>query len=241
MIHVLTVHHRDARFVNLQLGGLYRWIQEPMQTWAVCDGVDGRQFDHVVETPHTQHGPRLDTLAATILAVADDTDLLVFLDGDAWPVGDVIAAARRALESVPLVGVCRTEAPGGPWPHPLCTVTTVGAWRTLGAYWTPAYWHAPGLRLRWDVGAGVGNRLALEGVKWAAWKRRNITNLHPLWFAVYGNTTDPLIYHHGAGFRDKFSMASRPEDTPERIEAIGADLLDQARTNADFWHALARA
>jgi hypothetical protein len=46
--------------------------------------------------------------------------------------------------------------------------------------------------------------------------RRNTKELHPVWFAVYGDDEwGPVAYHHGAGFRDRRARADgAPVDVP---------------------------
>jgi hypothetical protein len=239
-VHVATVHHRDDRFADIQLDALERWIDEPLETWAVLDNVTSNRFDHVVTTTETKHGPRLDVIARSIIKAANPSDLIMFIDGDAWPVAFVTPAVWDAVRRGKILAVRRDESPAGPWPHPLFCVTTVEDWDRLDASWVPETWADPTVKLRYDVGAGVGRRLLEEGRDFLPLLRLNTSDPHPLFFGVYGDKNGPLIYHHGAGFRSKYSKASRPEDTIEAIQALSDRILGEAKTDPNFWRTLVK-
>jgi hypothetical protein len=235
VIHVATVHHRDPRFIDLQLAALTRWMGEPFETWAVTDGVPGDRFDHVVTATSTKHGPRLDAITAAITQTADPSDVILFLDGDAWPVADPTPTIREVTDRGEILAVRRDESPAGPWPHPLFCAVTVTTWAALDASWAPETWHDPAVALRYDVGAGVGRRLIETHRVFTPLLRMNAHNPHPLFFGVYGRHGQALVYHHGAGFRPKFSHASRPSDTVEAIQALSDEILACAVADPAFW------
>jgi hypothetical protein len=56
-----------------------------------------------------------------------------------------------------------------------------------------------------DVGGNLLGLLEAAGVDWLRLRRLNRADPHPLFFGVYGDDHGPLVYHHGAGFRDALS------------------------------------
>jgi hypothetical protein len=85
VIHVVTVHHRSARWIDVQVGYLRRHLLRPYRTYASLEGVDPAWHDRfdVVVLSAGRHAGKLNHLARVVLDEADPDDLLMFLDGDA--------------------------------------------------------------------------------------------------------------------------------------------------------------
>jgi hypothetical protein len=201
MLYVATVHYKSPRWIEIQAAYLRRHISVPYQTWASIEGIDpsyAASFDKVLE----QRGPhpgKLNHLALEICHVAEDDDLIMFLDGDAFPIADPMPVLRQSLQQAPLVAVRRAENLDEPQPHPSFCVTTVGAWRKLPGDWSLGpVWPAGNGRRVSDVGANLLRALTLSETPWVQLLRTNNSQLHPVFFGIYGE----LLYHHGAGFRD---------------------------------------
>jgi hypothetical protein len=201
MIYVATVHYRSPAWIEIQTGHLREHVPGPMQIWTSLEGIDpsyGRHFDRVLEQ-RGSHAGKLNHLAFEISQVAADDDLLVFLDGDAFPIADPTGLIERGLSGdSELVAVRRAENVEEPQPHPCFCVTTVGLWRRLPGDWTagPTWPGARGVPTT-DVGGNLLRRLEATGTRWTEVLRSNRKDLDPLYFAIYGEA----IYHHGAGFR----------------------------------------
>jgi hypothetical protein len=152
-------------------------------------------------------------MAMEIAQEASDDDLLMFLDGDAFPIADPMPLVDDALSRAGLIAVRRAENVDEPQPHPCFCVTSMRTWRTLPGDWTAGpTW--PGARGKptTDVGANLLRRLELTGTPWVEVLRSNRRNLDPLYFAVYGD----IVYHHGAGFRTgELSPVDRAEAPPQ--------------------------
>jgi hypothetical protein len=130
--------------------------------------------------------------------VASDGDLLMFLDGDAFPIADPMPLIADGLAKAPLLAVRRAENVEEPQPHPCFCVTTVGTWRSLPGDWTAGHtWIGPHGGPTSDVGGNLLRRLQLTETPWVELLRSNRRNIDPLYFAIYADT----VYHHGAGFR----------------------------------------
>ncbi len=200
MLYIATVHYRSPRWVEIQARHLREHLSVPYQTWTSLERIDpsfGVHFDRVLEQ-RGSHAGKLNHLAMEISQVASADDLLMFLDGDAFPIADPMPLIEQGLERAPLVAVRRAENADEPQPHPCFCVTTVGTWRSLPGDWSagPTWTGAHGKPTS-DVGGNLLRRLELSGTPWVEVLRSNRRDIDPLYFAVYGEA----IYHHGAGFR----------------------------------------
>jgi hypothetical protein len=200
MLYVVTVHYRSPRWVEIQTRHLREHLSVAFQTWTSLERIDpsfGSYFDRVYEQ-RGRHPGKLNHLALEISHVAADDDLLMFLDGDAFPIADPMPLIEEGLARAPLVAVRRAENMGDPQPHPCFCVTTVGTWRSLPGDWSGGHtWlNDAGERVT-DVGANLLRALELSGTPWVPVLRSNTHNPDPLFFGVYGD----VVYHHGAAFR----------------------------------------
>jgi hypothetical protein len=209
------VHYRSPRWVEIQTGYLRRHLSVPYQTWSSLEHIDpgyARHFDRVLDQ-RGSHAGKLNHLAMEIAQEASEEDLLMFLDGDAFPIADPMPFLHDALTRAPLVAVRRAENANEPQPHPCFCVTTVGTWRRLPGDWTAGpTWEGPHGGRTTDVGGNLLRRLELSNTPWIAMLRSNRHNLDPLYFGVY----EDIVYHHGAGFRQgelspaHFALAPKP-------------------------------
>jgi hypothetical protein len=194
------VHYKSPRWIEIQTRHLRRHLAVPYRTWTSLEGIDpayGEHFDTVV-LQRGSHAGKLNHLAMEIEQEADEGDLLMFLDGDAFPIADPMPLIGEAMSKAPLLAVRRAENANEPQPHPCFCVTTVGSWRRLHGDWTAGpTWPGPRGRPTTDVGGNLLRRLELTGTPWTQVLRSNPARLDPLNFAIYGDA----VYHHGAGFR----------------------------------------
>jgi hypothetical protein len=240
VLHIATAHFRSPRWIEIQTRYLREHISVPYQTWSSLEEIDpsyGVHFDRIIEQLGP-HAGKLNHLAMEISQEASDEDLLMFLDGDAFPIADPMPAITEALARTPLVAVRRAEALDEPQPHPCFCVTTVGTWRALPGDWSagPA-WDGPNGRRRSDVGGNLLRRLELTKTPWTELLRSNRTNLDPIYFAIYGG----IVYHHGAGFRaggpsgvHRASETDRPRQLP-RVPLLDPAIGAVNRRLAHSW------
>ena len=239
MLFVATVHYRSAGWVEIQTRHLREHIKVPYQTWTSLEGIDpsyARHFDRVLEQ-RGSHAGKLNQLGYEICLQADDGDLLMFLDGDAFPIADPMPFLEDALARAPLVAVRRAENADEPQPHPCFCVTTVGTWRRLPGDWTAGpTWRGAVGGLTTDVGGNLLRRLELSKTPWIAMLRSNRRNLDPLYFGIY----EDIVYHHGAGFRSgalspaHFAMAPKPSQI-RRLRVLGQLARLAGRTGWRLW------
>lgn len=201
MINVATIHWQDMRWVDIQLRYLERFLDRPFRVWAFLgeEGADHVGKFHYANTlPIRPHSWKLDLLGDLICAGSDDDDLVIFIDGDAFPIAPLVPYIDDHLDRYPLLAIRRDENDGDPQPHPCFCVTTVGFWREVGGTWERgATWPGPTGQPVTDVGGNLRKILIDRGIDWHPVLRSNARNPHPLLFGVY----DDVVYHHGAGFR----------------------------------------
>src|SRR5580704_3471042 len=234
MLHIATVHYQSPRWIDIQTSYLRRHISVPFQTWSSIEGIDpsyAASFDRVFE----QRGPhpcKLNHLALEICHAAAPEDLIMFLDGDAFPIADPMPVIEEGLQKAPLLAVRRAENLDEPQPHPCFCVTTVGAWQGLPGDWSLGpVWPAGKRELISDVGANLMRTLELTKTPWVPLLRTNGAKLHPLLFAVYGD----VVYHHGAGFREKALPRVDRERlrTQQRPRRLVRDAIERLRGGMD--------
>jgi hypothetical protein len=201
MIHIATVHWEYDRWIDVQLSYFERNIDEPYRVYAWLDrGMmeHAPKFFYATDVPLKEHERKLTLLGDLMAHAADPDDMLVFIDGDAFPITPMVPFLREQLDSYPLVAVRRDENNGDPQPHPSFCATTARFWLELPGDWRRGYkWkNRQGSRVT-DVGGNMLGLLEEKGLDWYPLLRTNKVNPHPLQFGVYGD----LIYHHGGGFR----------------------------------------
>ena len=106
MLHIATVHHRSPRWIEIQTRQLRRHISVPYETWSSLEHIDPSHavhFDRIVEQ-RGSHAGKLNHLAMEISEVASESDLLMFLDGDAFPIADPMPLISEGLARSALVG-----------------------------------------------------------------------------------------------------------------------------------------
>jgi hypothetical protein len=216
VLHVATVHYASPRWIEIQTSYLREHISVPYRTWTSLEKIDPAyaiHFDRVIEQ-RGLHAAKLNHLAMEIGVEAADDDLLMFLDGDAFPVADPMPLITEGLSRAPLIAVRRAENFEEPQPHPCFCVTTVGTWRTLPGDWSAGpTWRGPRGGPMSDVGGNLMRRLELSETPWVQVLRSNRSNLDPLYFAIYGDS----VYHHGAGFRTGELSPAHRADAPRPL------------------------
>jgi hypothetical protein len=195
------VHWQSDRWIDVQLSYLARNLTLPTRTYACLNEIDpshNAKFSVVCELEGS-HPAKLNELARRVTAEADPNDILLFLDGDAFPIAPLDGWIERTLDRYPLAAVRRDENNGDRQPHPCFCVTTVQFWNDIDGDWHRGEhtWLDRDGRPAGDVGGKVLLELEQRGIEWLPLLRSNVSDRHPVLFGVYGN----LVYHHGAGFR----------------------------------------
>lgn len=206
MIHIVTVHWRDERWIDIQLEYLKKYIHEEYRVYAFLNdipGIHSDKFYYVSTEPIESHPVKLNLLAdIAAFNSASEDDWLIFLDGDAFPVGDLVAYGVAMLDIYALAAVQRKENNGDIQPHPCFCLTTVGFWKSIHGDWKSGYkWRNSQNELVTDVGGNLLRQLNENNISWHPMIRSNKKDLHPVFFGIY----DDIVYHHGSGFRSGMS------------------------------------
>lgn len=190
MLNVATVHWKSRFFQKVQ----YRHIErnlEAARIWAFLDKVEepedkqdeSRYFYHA-DSDQTNHLVKLDMLADLICEASPRDDIIIFMDGDAWPLVPMSEFIVDSLKKFPVGAVVRMEN-GERYPHPSFTFTTVGYWRDAELSWS-----------KHDINH-ILHVLEARKEGWTKLRRTGGLSDHPVFFSLYGD----MVYHHGAGFR----------------------------------------
>ncbi len=204
MIYVCTVHHETEKWISPQTHFLNKYLNSPSKVFAcVPKGRATRNFYlETVFEPASKasqnHADKLNHLANLVLLEAAPGDILIFLDGDAFPIAPLDGFLETTLKKFPFAAIQRLENDGDMQPHPSFAATTVQFWRDLKGDWSPGHrWTDKFGNSVTDSGGNLLKEFVEKDVLWHPLRRTNRRNLHGLWFGIY----DDLIYHHGAGYR----------------------------------------
>jgi hypothetical protein len=228
---VLSVHWRSSEWLEIQLQALQEHLEQPWSLLIAAAERDAQGIAAYCEDLAGTHAEKLNALAAQASGAAREDDILMFIDGDAFPVRPLRPWIESLLAAAPLAAVMRAENLGDPQPHPCFCVTTVGFWRKLEGDWRagPTWTNSVGREVT-DVGARLMEALDANGSDWTPILRTNMRNWHPVLFGLYGERG--MVYHHGAGFREPVTRVDvfghRAGDT--RIGDISAERRDELST-----------
>lgn len=239
MLYIATVHYGSPRWIEIQTRYLREHISVPYQIWSSLEHIDPAysvHFDRIIDQAG-RHSDKLNHLAMEISHEAADDDLLMFLDGDAFPIADPMPLVTDALAGAKLIAVRRAENVDDQQPHPCFCVTTVGTWRELPGDWSAGYrWvDGEGRRVS-DVGGNLLRELELTKTPWVELLRSNRKDLDPIFFAIYGD----VVYHHGAGFRGgelargHYKLAPKPMSLP-RVPVLRQAMFRVNRRKRRSW------
>lgn len=204
MIYIATVHWKDDRWIELQQRFLKTHVQAPYKVYAWLTGIPRvhyAKFDFVRDEGDPSHAEKLNILAQDILRDStSDSDVLIFLDGDAFPIAHLDNWLLKQLAQYPLIAVQRLENLGDIQPHPCFCATTIDLWKRISGDWRPGHtWQLENGTMQTDVGGNLLALLEQQHIEWLKLHRSNTYHLDEVLFGVYAD----MVYHHGAGFRNE--------------------------------------
>lgn len=203
MIHIASVHWKSSAFQNIQFEFVKKNISNSSM-WCFLDKIDNANKNNSdmyifhAESGISNHLVKLDRLASLICSSASDEDVLMFLDGDCWPVCCLDDFVHNSLRSFPLAAAMRREN-GERYPHPCFFFTTVKFWKENGLAWGGKTLNGKHLGINY-----IKNYMDSKNKKWLALRRTGGLSDHKVFFSFYGKRKH-MIYHHGAGFRNSSS------------------------------------
>jgi len=215
-IHVITVHWPTADWADVQLRQLRFHVSSPRRFLAVLPDDRSIGFDIELRSPKIartalysshSHWHNLNALTDVAIDGAHDDDVLLAIDGDAFPIDDLRPIIERTLFerahgvlSIQTVGRQRTFTDR---PTAIFCAIRVGLWRRLGVGWQMASFRGTiqgekgRLRGVKDTCGQLVKALIKRKISWRCLRRTNTFELVWPRFGVYGD----LIYHHGQAFR----------------------------------------
>lgn len=215
MIHIATVHWKTDKWIDIQIRYLEKYIKEEFRLYAFLNGIDqkyNKLFYYFNNEDIQEHYIKLNFLGEIIKlsSTNKNEDLIFFLDGDAFPIGDIVTFVKEKISSHKLIAIQRIENCGDVQPHPAFCASTVGFWADKNGTWRRGFeWtNHKGTPVS-DVGGKLLRILKDNNINWYPMLRSGQLTSHPLWFGIYSN----LIYHHGAGFRTPVSRYDKDETT----------------------------
>jgi hypothetical protein len=250
-LYICTVHYKTERWIKRQLFYLRKNIDTDFKVFACVPALRKRKDFHLESSydPPSKgsqnHADKLNYLARLVCEEAGDNDILIFLDGDAFPIAPMTGFLAEKLRTHPLVAVQRMENGGDDYPHPSFAATTVGFWKTIQGDWSEApYINSQGAEVK-DAGGALFQRLTADGIAWQPMLRSNKRNPHPLWYGIYAD----VVYHHGAGYRSPVSridslMSGKQadeflaSDEYKKIKKLHKKMLFSVRYNPWFYRKL---
>ena len=221
MIHVLTVHHTTLEWIPIQHNYLQAHLKN-YKVWSFIDKVDFSPwpFDFKLHSakksgmqPHGSggHAWKLDRLVQN-LESHPDSDIIIFLDSDAFPISPLNKFIKTALQHSEFISIVREEM-GLKFPHPSFACCKLGFWRKHDLTWRPKI----------DTGGCLQEALENKKIKWHKLKRTSSLSSHPVLFGVYGD----IIYHHGRGSGMGFHLKTRVDkNLPPEERSSKRDFLD---------------
>jgi hypothetical protein len=177
----------------------------------VAPGIDigSARYEYINRSAKKDHAGHLNHLLLKVLETSkSDNDILIFLDGDAFPIAPLDIYIESKLAEYQLIAVQRPENDGEYLPHPCFCAARMSCWKELGTAWGKAKFS---IGFGNDPGGRMLETLRQKNIIWGKVRRSNKLNIHPLFYGIY----DDVIYHHGAGFREPIS----------RIEITGTDMM----------------
>lgn len=162
-------------------------------------------FSSIEYTPIKDHAIKLNVLSEIICRKAKADDIIMLLDGDAFPCDYIDYDFLKIVDSYTFGAIKQVECFEEPIPHPSFFIARVDSYLKHKFDWAPGpRWETPRGEFT-DVGARIWEYALKNKLNWYPFNRTNRHNVHPLWFGVY----DYRIYHHGAGFRKPISKIDR--------------------------------
>ncbi|HYG24894.1 MAG TPA: hypothetical protein VEH04_19165 [Verrucomicrobiae bacterium] len=223
MIHIATVHFKSDRWISTQQEFLRKNIEGPHRIYAWLNDIPNARtdgFHYCCQEAVTPHAIKLNLLGDMMCFAAEDDDILIFIDGDAFPIAPIEPLLRAQLPKHKLVAVQRLENNGDLQPHPCFCATTARFWREIQGDWKAGYqWQTATGRMETDVGGNLLKILRGRNVDWLPLLRSHDATHHPVLFGIYAG----LVYHHGAGFREavtRFDMVHAKLNIFDRLLGV---------------------
>jgi hypothetical protein len=235
MVYYATIHYKNANWIKIQHDFIVLHTPKEYEWNAIVHDCGElslyRDYGRIYTQDQGSHAKNLNYLAnEIILRSKSNDDIIIFIDGDAFPIVDISKIVDKVcLEQRP-AAVQRLENNGDCQPHPCFAIFTVGMWKKYSGDWSSGYqWQNPQGDLVTDVGGEMLKIFQKRKIDWIKLKRTNSYNLHHLLFGVYGD----VVYHHGAAFRlnDGGRITRLEHNYKEKLQRIDARIIEKITPN----------
>jgi len=216
MIHILTIHHENIRWIDFQFKNIKKYIKREHRIYMwnattfhnnvnpdlVWTEEDNNRYFSVFDHRNTDNSVirndparRFDIMLEKVYEDCDENDILIFMDNDAVFLGLIDEFLFSKLKNEKYDAVGYWVAPST-LTDPTKSIdnsffaTTVGYWKKIKGTWDG--FAEP------DKGGDYGSKLTEimidKKTNWYNMKNTNKITLHPRYYKIYEN----LVYHHGA-------------------------------------------
>lgn len=253
MIYIATCHSTIESYdkVDLWLDIQYKYIKrytdEEFKIFITYNGImpndKKNRYYKIFEKRSFTHIENLNFLSNEIMKEAKDDDIIIFIDGDAFPIDYYVWFVKEKIEKNKLVAIQRREEDYDRLAHPSFCATTIGFWKKNNLDWNNN--GESGVEtLRYnsqpinDAGALLCLRLDEINKDWYKMLRTNKNNdFHGGLFGIY----EDLIYHHGCGFRgeitrnDLYNSGLNKSDFIIKNKELFKNIYDIILSNEKFY------
>ena len=240
-IHIMTVHYRSSRWLDLQLKKINKHCKN-FKIYTIYNKMDKmssykKYFDYCklgrvrkkgvsfegIPRKSWNHWTKLNNLTRKVVNNGDtkDDDILIWIDCDAFPVADVNDFIETKLKEFEFFAINRKELNNSVIPHPSFAGCKVKFWKKHNLSWEGIP-HARIGKETHDTGGKIYEMLTKNKIDWYKLNLSHTLTPHQYYFVVY----DSLIYHHGAGTRSKRYMHGVSVDMPKLFQDIQKDNFD---------------
>lgn len=226
MIHIATVHWGSSLFQEIQFKNIAKNISD-FKIWTFLDRIKekddkkNRDMYHFHgESGIVNHLSKLDMLSEMIFKEAKEDDVILFMDGDAWPIAPMDEVIKDCLSNYSAGAVVRSEN-NERHAHPSFCFAKASLWRDLDIKWRGGTIGKNQYNVTYPVAV-----LRNNNKEWQGFKRTGGLSDHGVFFSIYGEK----IYHHGAGFRLPVSAHCRSRGikvTPEHSMKMFNEFLEK--------------
>lgn len=232
---ICTVHYRLKYWPKIQDHYLQKHTKSPFKVIAFTstdiESSLPTNWVKIRDSGIKSHSAKLNIAGDIAYQLANDDDILVFIDSDCFPIANWCDQISEQLDKESIAAVQRIENDGDQQPHPCFACMKAKTWKLIKGDWSMGYkWQNSKGDLVTDVGGNMLQFINKEKISWHKIHRSNTFNPHPLFFGIYGD----IIYHHGAGSRAPISRADLRElqDEYQACIKMGNDpeTINQERT-----------
>jgi len=229
-VHITSTHYKNPFWIDIQLKQLKKHLKVPYKTYMVHanmpegygDYTD--DFDVLVSDSrkrfHQVNGAKL--ILPKITNNLKPNDIVIKLDSDAFFISDIDESFLDRVDSERFIALKEPKHEGKLTRHTAHPVFYAFKGEYLEKDFNGKSLTKALSNIKVDGGSNwwghVDGWLRKNVEKWGVLERTNVTNLHSLYFGIYGD----LIYHHWAGSR---VMKTREDTRIAKKEKVQLDVI----------------